>query len=219
MGKTGRIFMNLIIAGCNGYGKDTVCMMLEGMGDWTTASSSWIACQAFLFEQLKDKYGYATPEECHADRVNHRQEWYEAIRDFNKHDRAALAKHIFSKVNIYNGIRDLEELDAIRAAGLVDLVIWVDRSLVKSPEPITSMNVNHTHCDIILDNNGDEEHLRRSLFTLLNLLPDCENSMYHFRLTQRQVNAYPDRPLQQHIVSGPGMLIDNWDQRRLNLPK
>ena len=60
--------------------------MLRDKFGMTFESSSQAAADIFLYDLLKDKYGYNTPEECFEDRMNHRAEWYEAICDYNKEE-------------------------------------------------------------------------------------------------------------------------------------
>jgi hypothetical protein len=74
-------------------------------------SSSLAASEIFIYDTLKDKYGYKTPEECFEDRVNHRAEWFDLICDYNKDDKARLAKEIMKSADIYVGMRSNEECE------------------------------------------------------------------------------------------------------------
>lgn len=136
------------------HGKDTACEYLLKKYGIKYESSSLFAAKKFLFEQMKEEHGYQTLEQCYADRVNHRQYWYENIRDYNDPDRARLAREIFKEASIYCGIRDRDEFNAINQAGLVDLAIWVDASDRKPLEPSSSLKLTRDDADIIIDNNG-----------------------------------------------------------------
>ena len=76
--------MKLLILGNARHGKDTLAELFNEHFGLTFMSSSQASADFFLYDQLKDKYGYTSPEECFNDRVNHRDEWYLAICDYNK---------------------------------------------------------------------------------------------------------------------------------------
>ena len=73
-----------MILGSARHGKDTMAEILRDEFGMTFESSSQSAADIFLYDLLKEKYGYETSEECFEDRHNHRQEWYEAIKAYNK---------------------------------------------------------------------------------------------------------------------------------------
>ena len=116
---------NLIVTGLAGHGKDTVCEILRDRYGYSFESSSRILLKEVIFPSLKDKYGYANEDECYQDRVNHRAEWFELLKDYNKDDKARLGKLIFSQFNIYCGLRNIDELEALLEEGVVDFVMWV----------------------------------------------------------------------------------------------
>ena len=85
----------LLVVGHGRHGKDTVCEMLEAYG-YTFQSSSKFCSELFIFNDLKDQYGYADEEECYADRHNHRTEWYNMIHDYCSDDLARLGRNLFA---------------------------------------------------------------------------------------------------------------------------
>lgn len=185
--------LNIVVTGWKGCGKGTVSKMLAEKLQCETMSSSWLACDLFIFDKLKDKYGYATKEECFADRINRRAEWYELIKEYNGYDGAALAKKLFEVANIYDGVRDLDELYAMKLDGIVDYVIWVDGyERTGQQEDESSMNVTMEHCDFIIDNNGSEEELCGYIQTVVDIL---ENKMTRLR------NEIPKTSLEDIIHS------------------
>ena len=103
--------MKILILGHMRSGKDTLAELFNEHFGLSFMSSSQASADFFLYDQLKDKYGYISPEECFNDRVNHREEWYLAICDYNKNNRARLAQDILSKVDCYVGMRDKEEFN------------------------------------------------------------------------------------------------------------
>ena len=108
----------------------------------------------------------ASLDECYADRVNHRQDWYEQIKAFNTPDAARLAREIYADNDIYVGMRSEVELNAVRDERLFDYSIWVDRSKHVSPEPSTSCSVTKEMANYVIDNNGTLEQLKIKTLSL-----------------------------------------------------
>ena len=155
--------MKILILGNGRHGKDTLAELFNKYFGLTFMSSSQASADFFLYNQLKDKYGYTTSEECFEDRVNHREEWYQAICDYNKDNRARLAQDILSRTDCYVGMRDKEEFKECVKQKLFDIIIWVDASKRLPLEPGTSFNINMSDADIIVENNGTfEEFVEKS---------------------------------------------------------
>lgn len=143
-----------LIIGHARHGKDTLAELLnEGFG-LKFKSSSQAAADIFLFDALKDKYGYETPEQCFEDRINHRPEWYDMVCGYNENDKALLAKGILTLTDCYVGMRDRDEITECVKQGLFDLIIWVDASDRLPLESPDSFNIDKSCADIIVDNNG-----------------------------------------------------------------
>lgn len=162
--------MKLIIFGYKRHGKDTACEYLRDAHGLTFASSSETACDLFLFDQLKSKYGYATKKECFEDRHNHRSEWFDAIRAFNDDDLTKLGRHIFAQNDVYCGIRNDEEFYALKQAGLFDLAVWIDAGERLPPEDASSMSLSIQDADLVIDNNGTLVDLHQRLSDLHQVL-------------------------------------------------
>jgi dephospho-CoA kinase len=159
-------FPKLLIIGHARHGKDSFAEILGENFGLKFKSSSQAAADIFLYDALKDKYGYKTPEQCFEDRMNHRQEWYEMICEYNKHDKAKLAKGILERSDCYVGMRDWEEIDECKRQGLFDLIIWVDASERLPHEDASSFNITKDCADIIIDNNTDFEEFRERVIRL-----------------------------------------------------
>lgn len=159
--------MKLIIFGYAQHGKDTACEYLRDRYGLTFSASSMFACRTFLFDQLKDRFGYRSMKACFEDRGAHRQLWYEAIRDYNTPDRTRLGRGIFAEHDVYCGIRDREEFEALRAEGAFDLAIWIDASERRPPESSDSMKLTRDDADLVVDNNGGLLALYRNLDELV----------------------------------------------------
>jgi len=149
----------LLVIGHGRHGKDTVCEYLRDKYNFTFESSSKFCSKLFIFEMLKDKYGYKDEEECYNDRHNHRAEWYNAICEYNKDDAARLGKAIFAEHSIYCGLRNKLEYFEMAKQNVFDFVIWVDRSKHLPLESKDSMSLAEHIADFVIDNNGSLEEL------------------------------------------------------------
>lgn len=158
--------MKILILGHKSHGKTTAAEIFCRLLQITYADSSWFCGVKAVYPVLKHKYGYQSMEECHADRNNHRAEWYELIAAYNEKDPARLTREILAENSIYCGLRNDREYNATWY--LYDLIVWVDASATKPLEPETSMKITYDpHRMIKLDGNGDEAYLERQIISLL----------------------------------------------------
>ncbi len=162
--------MRLVILGFGGHGKDTVCDFLSRLFDMTCISSSWAVCDSIIFPVLAEKYGYQNAEECHADRANHRAEWYALISEFNTPDKSRLAAEIFKHCDVYCGMRSIDEFRAAKSAGVFDYAVWVDGSKRLPAEPSDSCTIKPSDADYIIDNNGCSSDLRFEVYRMMQEL-------------------------------------------------
>lgn len=155
--------MNILILGHAGHGKDTVCAMLEEALDLSYCSSSWYAVKIpEIKKQIYDSIGidYANIIAAYDDRSNHREVWFKAIQSYGKrHGKHKLAFKLLSVFNIYNGMRNKEELAACLDVNLFDLILWVDRSDLVEDEPETSFNIEFNPDNMIKINNNTNTNL------------------------------------------------------------
>ena len=162
--------MKLLIIGHARHGKDTAAEMLEGLYGYKAKSSSLAAAEIFIYDELKDKYGYTTPEQCFEDRVNHRPEWFIMIVDYNKDDKARLAKDIMKSADIYTGMRSNEEVEECLKQEIFDWVIGIYDPR-KPLEPESSFNINiWERSDFIVPNAQGLDDLLRRLTKLYPVL-------------------------------------------------
>jgi len=124
----------------------------------------------FIYNDLKEKYGYANEEECYADRHNHRAEWYDAICAYNVPDSARLGREMFNAYDIYCGLRNKKEYHAMRNTEVFDYAIWVDRSDYLPLEAKDSMSLEQWMADYTIDNNGTLEDLQFNIDQLMKFL-------------------------------------------------
>jgi dephospho-CoA kinase len=160
--------LKLMILGYARHGKDTVAEILAETYGLKFISSSYAAAEKVMVPYFRSKgIEYASLEECYADRVNHRAEWFDQIKAYNTPDLARLATEIYSEADIYVGIRSIDEFKAARAKGLFQYSIWVDRSKHAPPESTASNNITSSMANYVIDNNGTLEELKlraRSLY-------------------------------------------------------
>jgi dephospho-CoA kinase len=156
----------ILIIGHKRHAKDTMAEILEEDFNIKYISSSQAASNIFIYDKLKDKYGYKTSEECFEDRINHRPEWYQLICEYNKDDKTRLAKEILKDSQCYVGMRDRGEILECIKQGLFDLIIWVDASERLPQEPATSFNIDKSCADVIIENNGTFEEFKEKVMRL-----------------------------------------------------
>ena len=160
----------LLIIGDGRHGKDTVSEILTLDYGYNFISSSQFCADRFIFDKLKDKYGYKTSEECFNDRHNHRSEWYDLICAYNEPDAGKLGAEIFDQYDIYCGLRNIREWSKMKTDDTYDYCIWVDRSKHLPPESKDSMSLVPECADYILNNNGAFDDLKNSIKAMLIIL-------------------------------------------------
>ena len=161
--------MKVLIIGHARHGKDTVGELFEEYAGMKAISSSYILAREFLADLMNTKYGqkYQTFEECFEDRSNFRKEWYDEITAYNTPDKTKTARLILQFADIYVGMRNSDEAYACIDQDLFDLVIWVDASDRLPLEPKSSFNIDKSIADIIIDNNGTLNQLKRRIKRLI----------------------------------------------------
>lgn len=160
----------VLIVGHGRHGKDTLAEIFQEHFGLSFMASSQAASDIFIYDELKDKYGYESAVECFEDRSNHRAEWYQMICDYNKDDRARLAKGILSKSDCYVGMRDEPEIKECLSQGLFDLIIWVDASERHPQESAESFNIKKSVADVVVYNNGTLEEFTKKAINLGNII-------------------------------------------------
>lgn len=147
--------MRLIICGPGRCGKDSASIWFRNFTTLRYHDSTSEAAAKVVYRQLASKYGYSSVEEAFKDRHNHRQEWADAIGRHNQPDGLTLYTDMLENNDILNGVRWTHELEAIVNAGLIDLVIWIERDVPHDP----SLTFDANAADIIIPNNQTLYHL------------------------------------------------------------
>jgi len=159
--------MNILLLGHAIHGKSTAAQMIHEKTGLKYEDSSTAAARIFIYDALKERYGYSSLEECYVDRRNHRAEWYNLICGYNKDDKARLAKEIMKSNDIYVGMRDREEIEECMRQNVFDLVIGVFDP-EKPLEESSSFNINLFKASDIILISGDLEKLENNIYNLLN---------------------------------------------------
>ena len=161
--------MNIVILGHGQHGKSTVAHMLFQKHHLISRDSSIVSAEIFLYDMLKDEYGYSTLRECYNDRINHRQEWYDLIYAYNI-PKTRLAEEIFSNSDIYVGMRSNDELQASLKESIIYLILGV-YDYRKPLESKESFDINiWESCDFIIPNSGSKGDLEKRVNKLEPLL-------------------------------------------------
>jgi hypothetical protein len=149
----------ILIIGHGRHGKDTVAEMLRDSFGFKFVSSSEFVGR----EVLWNNWGcavYPNFDAMFEDRSNHRTLWAQMISAYNTPDKTNTAATMLCRgYDLYVGMRMRDELDACKAAGVFDHIVWVDRSDHLPDEPEGSMNLKATDADYRIDNNGSLEDL------------------------------------------------------------
>ncbi len=159
--------MKILILGNARHGKDTLAERLNEHFGMTFKSSSEMAMELFIFDEIAEQFGYTTMEQCFEDRVNHRTLWYKMICGYNKNDRARLTKDILKGYDCYVGMRDLDEFEASK--DLFDVIIWVDATKRLGSDENTN-KIPMSAADMVITNNGTFEDFDSKAKLLGNML-------------------------------------------------
>ena len=139
--------MTILICGHGGHGKTKLARHL-GL---PYTDSTKIALEAVVWPSW-GLMEYDTMRECHEDRRNQRARWQRTIAEFNHKDKARFGRLVFGYCNIYAGCRDQCEFNAMKAAGVFDVSIFVD-AIDRLPLE-QGMTVTPDMCGIVVHNNG-----------------------------------------------------------------
>lgn len=160
----------ILIIGHARHGKDTVAEIAKRLFGLKFESSSQAACRIFLFDALKNKYGYKTSNECFEDRINHRVEWHNLICEYNHLDKARLAKEILRDSDIYVGMRSYDEVHACLAQGVFKAIIGVFDPR-KPLESANSFNIDlWASADIVIPNGSSLSDLENKVYLVFKNL-------------------------------------------------
>lgn len=170
--------LRLMVMGYGRHGKDTVCEILRDTYGFTFESSSHFVAERAVRPHLAARgITYVTFEDMYADRGNHRSEWFDAIASYNSADPSRLGRELYTEFDVYCGIRNVAEFQALIDAGGVEFSIWVDASERHPPEPSSSITVTPHMADFVIDNNGPIDDLPRNVAAAMSAALATQRSM------------------------------------------
>lgn len=160
----------ILILGQGRHGKDTVAEILRDKYGVSFMSSSE-ACSEVLKPVLDVVNGEKSSQHHFSERHKHRMLWMKLISLYNSADKAALAKHILSKTDLYVGMRSNLEYNECIGQGLFDLVIYVDASKrVDYKDPTAEIEYDNTM--YLVSNNGSLYNLEEEVDLLYEMMVD-----------------------------------------------
>jgi dephospho-CoA kinase len=159
--------MKLLIIGHKRHGKTTLAEFIKDEIGLDFLDSSVAAAKIFLYDELKEKYNYKSFIECHNDRVNHRQEWFNKISEYNKYDGSRLAKEMLKESDIYVGMRNKRELHTCNENKLFDLIIGIYRPGFELETGSFDIDI-FKESDFLIYNNGSLSDLRKKVKRIFN---------------------------------------------------
>lgn len=190
--------MKLFVIGHKEHGKGHFCQIAQRIFGLSAMGTSVFNAQ-MMFNLMRDTHGYATIEECHADRKNHRKFWFDKIREFCGDTPHRVYQNIFADHDICEGARNRQEFNSGLKHGAVgDLIIWVDASERKPIEADDSMELTKEDAHIIITNNGTIEEFEAKVIRLL-------------------LSLYRDTPAHAHAL----IMLNDWlfgHMEKLHLP-
>ena len=112
-----------------------------------------------------------SPEDAYRQRHEDRMLWFHALNELRAREGpTCLVRRCLAHSDVVCGLRNKVELEAGRAEGLLDLVVWVDRPTL--PDPTVEFTIEDA--DIIVRNHttlGDFYGRLERLARTLNILP------------------------------------------------
>ena len=150
--------MKIFVCGHGRHGKDEFAERLSRETDLSYVSSSYFVARKVALPYLaKAGLFYGSVEECYDDRHNHRDLWYQSVREFNGDDLSRLSRAIFDSHDMYVGIRDDKEF--LASKDLANFSFWVDASdRVEYRDP--TCKITEDMCDATINNNGSLRELQ-----------------------------------------------------------
>lgn len=142
-------FPKILIIGHGRAGKDEACVWF---GTHTRLVDAGATSSLHVADIARDLG--VPPEQAYRERSQNRAFWRKWLDDYRRLDPAILSRECLALGDVYNGVRSRDEFDATRAAGLVDLVVWVDNPRV----PVDpTLELTSADADVVILNHGTLE--------------------------------------------------------------
>lgn len=174
----------ILVMGHAHHGKDTLCELMADHYGLAFTSSSEFCAERVVYPEVRRLWHehepsdtaapsvplYANAQECFEDRSNHRKFWFDTITAFNTPDKTRQGREIYETNDVYCGVRNADEFNALKSAGVFDVAVWVDASDRVPPEHESSCTVTRDMADYVVENNGPESGLYAQLHELMRAI-------------------------------------------------
>lgn len=154
-----RVLPNVAICGYGRVGKDTVGKILRRKTPLKYSGSlSWVGLP-YMAKRLG-----VCEQEAWEERHENRELWKQYLDEYREGDPSKLIRESLERGQLVVGVRDVAELKAARAEGLLDHIIWVH----KEGTPVDStVTYTASDCDMVFCNNGTKEELEHEVDLLI----------------------------------------------------
>lgn len=150
-------YKKILFVGDGRAGKDEAAIFLGSITQLRYAGSfSWAALPHMA------KLLGLHPCQAWEQRHQHRQFWKDELDKLRLSDQCHLARLVIQSGDIAAGLRDIKEIEAVKAERLFDRIIWVDRP--GNPKDPT-VTFGPEDCDEVIVNDGDLAQYHAKLFT------------------------------------------------------
>lgn len=161
----------LLIIGYGRHGKDSFAEILRDECGFKFMSSSEFVGREILW----DNWGcavYNSFEEMFEDRANNRVLWMQLISAYNTPDKTKTASTMLFRdgMDMYVGMRRLDELNACRKAGIFDFIVWVQRPNLDPEIGSMDITLENSNPDFIIHNDGSLEDLKQKAIKFAKII-------------------------------------------------
>lgn len=150
--------MKILFTGYGRAGKDEAAAYVAKITGLRYAGSFSWAALPYVAERLG-----LHPQVAWETRHTMRKQWYDYCNELRAPDATILARLVLAQGDVTAGLRDKVELDACKAAGLFDEIVWVERPGTPVDPTVT---FGPQDCDRILVNEGTLEEYHAKLHEL-----------------------------------------------------
>ena len=149
---------HLLIVGHGRHGKDTFAELIAKVCNLSFESSSTNVQEIVWKIWGCGKYPSFEAMVNDGENPGKRAIWAEVVNAYNTPDKSKTSQDMIDRgSNMYVGMRRKDELEASKAKGMYDLIIWVDACKRLPVEDPNAMDITQTDCDWFVDNNTISE--------------------------------------------------------------
>lgn len=135
----------ILVVGPGRCGKDESCAIIERLTGLKNAGTFSKHLTPFVAAALG-----VSEAEAYANRHRDRETWFRIGEEMRQGDPTRLCRLAFKAGDVSGGVRGREEIEAIRAQGLTDLIVWVNRDVPHDP----TLMFGEEMADVQIDNHG-----------------------------------------------------------------